>query len=66
MDKVKNKISKEDFEKYVSGWLFVTQDFRDDNLDMENMHAALANSLEMLYDDQDGIQAYVSSKFNQN
>lgn len=66
MDKVKNKISKEDFEKYVSGWLFVTQDFRDDNLDMENMHAALANSLEMLYDDQAGIQAYVSSKFNQN
>lgn len=51
-------ITAEDFKNYVAGWLFVVEGFPD-NLDLDNMSAALHNARHMLKDEQDGIEAYV-------
>lgn len=52
------KITREDFKNYVAGWLFVVGDFPND-LDLDNMSAALHNACHMLRDDQDGIEEYI-------
>jgi len=50
-----------DFLEYIKGWLGA--DSVDKNqLDMNAMKAALKNSLNMLEDDQDGIDSYVERK----
>lgn len=50
------KITKQDFFSYVEGWLSTEVSDRG-NLTIENMKAALHNSLAMIEDDQDGIVA---------
>lgn len=54
------QITTIDFSEYVLGWLFLTEDYPF--LDMDNMMAALANALNMIEDDQDGIEAYLERK----
>ena len=51
------KITKKQFEKYVSGWL-MSSDYMDD-LSIENMKAALHNARVSFEDDQDGIVEYL-------
>ena len=55
------KINKEDFEDYVSGWLFTTEDFPND-LTMGNMKAALANALSQIECGEDGVKAVKERK----
>lgn len=57
------KITIEDFKEYVAGWLFVVDGFPD-NLDDNNMKAALANALSQFDCSQDGICAVVKHKQN--
>lgn len=54
------QINKKQFADYVCGWLFVLEgDENLENLDLNNMKAALLNAAAMLEDNQDGIEAYV-------
>jgi hypothetical protein len=59
------KITIEDFKEYVAGWLFVVDDFPN-NLDDNNMKAALANALSQFDCGQDGIHAIVEHRKKQN
>ena len=48
------KITVEDFEKYVIGWLIVGEDH---DLSYDNMLGALHNAIACLPCDQDGVEA---------
>lgn len=50
------KISVEDFKEYVAGWLCTSSGYPSD-LTLNNMKAALHNSLSQIECDQDGIEA---------
>ena len=50
--------TKEQFAKYVLGWL-ESYEYHLNELTMGNMKSALANSLAMIDDSQDGIEFYV-------
>jgi len=52
---MKIKITKQDFQDYVAGWLMTDESL--DNLSTANMAAALLNASRMLYDYQDGVVA---------
>ena len=57
------QITQKDFADYVCGWLFVTlEDPSFSNLDLNNMKAALGNSLNCIECSSDGIVAYISRK----
>jgi hypothetical protein len=57
------KITKKDFSDYVCGWLFIIEgDENLENLDLNNMRAALLNAESMIDDYQDGIESYVERK----
>jgi hypothetical protein len=51
------KITPKQFSDYILGWLGVGDDGETMELTMDQMKAALKNSLAMLEDDQDGIVA---------
>ena len=48
----------EDFLNYVKGWLS-SKSVRINRIDIEEMQAALHNSIRMLKDHQDGIDSFV-------
>ena len=48
------KITVEDFEEYVIGWLMVGEDH---DLSYDNMLSALHNAAACLFCDQDGVEA---------
>ena len=57
------KITQKDFADYVCGWLFILEgDEKCENLDLNNMRAALKNAEAMLDDYQDGIESYLERK----
>lgn len=61
------KITQKDFADYVCGWLFILEgDENCENLDLNNMGAALGNALAMLEDHQDGIESYLERKAANN
>ena len=51
----------EDFLEYVKGWLGANS-VRSNEVTIEEMKAAMLNSLSMLEDHQDGIDSYVERK----
>jgi hypothetical protein len=57
------QISISDFKEYVAGWLFVNSaDPSFQNLDLNNMKAALLNAANCLDCPSDGIHSYVGRK----
>lgn len=54
--KIEN-FTREEFSNYVLGWL-ESQEYRMNELSMNNMKSALANALAMIDDSQDGIESY--------
>jgi hypothetical protein len=56
-------ITIENFKDYVAGWLCVNEaDPNMQNLDINNMKAALANALSQIECDQDGVMAVTNAR----